>query len=229
MAEDVRRGIPRVVSWLVYQLTWLVCMIVFSTYIRLRVSGVSCFPRSGGVMVLSNHQSYLDPPMLGVSMPRELRYTARKSLFRGLLGPLITTLGAIPLDRDGFSIGGIRAVLSAIGQRDALVYFPEGTRTTDGEIAPFKRGAGLVVRRSKVPIVICGIAGAYECWPRNSPIPLPGTIWIHFQSWKREEAASLNEEDLLPSLESAIRAAHAQATRSRDRYLAGMTGDRPAR
>lgn len=205
----------------VYQLTWLTTMLTCLFFIRLRVSGVSSFPRRGAVIILSNHQTFLDPVMLGVTVPRQLKYAARSSLFVGIFARLIQSLGAIPLDREGVSLAGIKQILGSLGERNALVYFPEGTRTPDGNLQSFKKGAGLIIRRSKAEVVVAGIVGAYDAWPRQSPLPGRGTVWIHFRRWNRSEAASEGEEDLLRSLEETMRSVLAQSEAKRTAFLSG--------
>jgi 1-acyl-sn-glycerol-3-phosphate acyltransferase len=169
--------------------------------------------------LISNHQSFIDPLYLGLAIPRRAKFASRSTLIRGILGRYFRALGAIPLNREGVSLSGLKTVLAALGRRDALVYFPEGTRTPDGEIGTLKKGVGLIIRRAKSTVVLCGIAGAYEAWPRHSPVPLPGTIWMHFREWSMAESASNSEEDLMQSLSLALDGVTQEANRRREAYL----------
>ena len=208
-----------VFDWLVYRMTWLFASLAGIFYIRLRVSGVSCFPLDGPVLLVSNHQSFIDPLFLGLAMPRRAKFASRSTLIKGIVGRYFRALGAIPLNREGVSLSGLKTVLAALGRRDALVYFPEGTRTPDGEIGTLKKGVGLIIRRAKAQVVLCGIAGAYEAWPRHSPIPLPGTMWMHFRSWSIDEAASNSEDDLMQSLAVCLEEVKEEAYRRREAFL----------
>jgi 1-acyl-sn-glycerol-3-phosphate acyltransferase len=209
----------RFLPWLLYQITWQISMFLGLFYVRLRVSGVHSFPARGAVLLLSNHQSFLDPPFLGVSIPRQARYAARSTLFRGFFANYITYMGAIALDREGASAKGLRESLKALGARQALIYFPEGTRTPDGKIGTLQRGTGLLIRRSGASVVLAGIAGAYEAWPRRSPVPMPGVIWIHYAAWSPSEAASSSEEDMLASLTEKLQGVFEAACQKREVFM----------
>jgi 1-acyl-sn-glycerol-3-phosphate acyltransferase len=211
--------LDRLIPWLVYQATWQISMFVGLFFVRLRVSGVSCFPVRGSVLLLSNHQSFLDPPLLGVSIPRQARYAARSTLFKGFFAKIITYLGAIALDREGSSGKGLRESLRALGSREALIYFPEGTRTEDGKIGSLQRGTGLLIRRSGSTVVLAGIAGAFEAWPRGYTFPRRGVVWIHYESWNIQQADSKADEDILRSISERMKAIFDEATRRREAYI----------
>jgi 1-acyl-sn-glycerol-3-phosphate acyltransferase len=129
-------------------------------------------------VLLANHESHLDPVLVGVASRRPLSFLARKSLFQGPFGLLIRSLDAIPLDRDGMGIAGLREVIRRLKQGEATLVFPEGTRTHDGEIGPFQPGFGILVRRSGATIVPVGVDGAYEAWPRHRRLPRPVRIAV---------------------------------------------------
>lgn len=209
-------------DWAVYRTTFVFGSILGLFYIRLRLSGVHCFPLKGPVLLVSNHQSFIDPLFLGLAMPRRAKYAARSTLIRGVFGRYLLALGAIPINREAVSLSTFKTMIGALGKRDALVYFPEGTRTPDGNLLPLKKGVGLLVRRAKAPVVICGIAGAYESWPRRSPIPLPGTMWMHFQSWSLDELSTNSEEELMESIARRLKEATDEAYRRREIYMRQM-------
>jgi 1-acyl-sn-glycerol-3-phosphate acyltransferase len=214
-----RRSLLRgALDYAVYLLTWFVAMGVGLFYVRLRTSGVSTFPKEGSVIVLSNHQSFLDPLILGVTMPRRAKYATRSTLMLGLMGRLLRTLGAISLNRDGVSAGGLRESLAALDRREALVFFPEGTRSEDGDLAEIKRGTGLVVRRSKAAVMLCGIAGGYASWPRQAMIPRPGVIWLHYRPWNCENPRALSEDELIASVRGQLLQAMDEAEQRRQSF-----------
>jgi len=155
------------------------CFYSFTTFFSLRSTGGHNVPRSGPVLILSNHQSFLDPVLAGLPVPRYIRWVARQTLHKNrFVSALISSLRAIPIDHHGFSREGLQAVLDALEEGACVGMFPEGTRTPDGEMHPFKPGMSLIVKRTKAPIIPVGIAGAYAAWPRTSKLPLPSPIFM---------------------------------------------------
>src|SRR5665648_1065808 len=88
---------------------------------RLRYSGQENIPATGGVLVVSNHQSHFDPPLVGIGCPRQMSYIARETLFRFPLGRLMKSVGAFPIDRDGIGLGGIKESLKRLKQGDMVL------------------------------------------------------------------------------------------------------------
>jgi 1-acyl-sn-glycerol-3-phosphate acyltransferase len=145
----------------------------------LRTRGRNNIPRSGPVLVLANHQSFLDPVLVGLATRRHLRPLARKTLYRSrALAWIIDNLRAIPIDLEGLGMEGLKAVIEALGKGSAVLVFPEGTRTPDGLLHPLEGGIHLVLRRQPVPIVPVGIAGAYEAWPARRRLPRPAPLFL---------------------------------------------------
>ncbi|HEY2415498.1 MAG TPA: lysophospholipid acyltransferase family protein [Pirellulaceae bacterium] len=163
-----------------YTLIWCHCWVFARVWFRLRTVGRSHVPATGPVMVVSNHQSHLDPVLLGVSCPRQLRAMARKSLFFWPLGWLIRSLGAVPVDRGGRGISGIKAILKMLSDQDAVIVFAEGTRTHDGQLQAFQSGFAALARRSGATIVPTAISGAYEAMPRGRIWPSPRPVAVAY-------------------------------------------------
>ena len=138
-------------------------------------------PETGPVLVVSNHQSHFDPPLIGTGCWRRMNYLARQTLFRfAPLGWLIRSLDAIPIDRDGLGLGGIKESLRRLKRGEMVLIFPEGTRSRDGEVAPFRPGFTVLAARSKAWILPVAIVGAFEAWPRSRRLPRGGTIHVHY-------------------------------------------------
>ncbi|MFI4898878.1 MAG: lysophospholipid acyltransferase family protein [Phycisphaerales bacterium JB059] len=162
------------IQLLFYEFMRLVCTVLLMVCWRFRVYGRGRVPGSGALLVVANHQSYLDSPAIGVGVgPRHTDSVAREGLFRvKLLAPLIRRLYAFPVREDG---GGdtraIKETLSRLERGRAVIIFPEGSRTFDGEVAPFKRGAAVIVKRSRCPVLPVAIEGAYDAWPRGRRLP----------------------------------------------------------
>jgi len=144
-----------------------------------RCQGQRNLPRSGGALLVSSHQSYLDPILLGLPTLRLLNYLARDSLFRfPPLRWLIQSLNAIPIDREGVGMAGLKETLRRLRRGEIVVIFPEGTRTADGQLQPLKPGFASLARRGGVPLIPAAIVGAYECWPRTMRVPHAGRIRV---------------------------------------------------
>jgi 1-acyl-sn-glycerol-3-phosphate acyltransferase len=136
---------------------------------RFRSFGSRNMPPEGPVLVCSNHQSHLDPVLVGMVFGRRLNFIARKSLFKfALLRWLIQFLDAIPINRDGMGLEGIKESIRRLRRGEVVLIFPEGTRTTDGELAQLKPGFCALTRRTKAALLPVAIDGAYQAWPRNA-------------------------------------------------------------
>lgn len=179
----------------------------------LRVAGRENWPPVGGGLVCANHQSYFDPPLIGLTCDRRMNYLARDSLFRVPgLAQLIWFLDAIPIDREGGGLAGLKETLRRLKSQELVLIFPEGTRTYDGEVAPLKPGFIAVARRSRVPLVPVAIDGAYQSWPRTAKFPRPTRLAVVIgPPILPDEVAELSDEDLLAELEQRILTCHAQA------------------
>ena len=137
-----------------------------------RSRGFSHMPKTGPVLILANHESYLDPLAVGLAVRRRIWYLARKPLFKPpLLGPYLTSVGCVPVDQHGVAKEGIRTCIDLLQAGKPLLVFPEGRRTADGEMKEFKAGIALILKRVPVPIVPVGIAGAYESYPVQATVP----------------------------------------------------------
>jgi 1-acyl-sn-glycerol-3-phosphate acyltransferase len=209
-------------SWpkrLWYRYLHLVCRVLGVAACRIRVEGADRVPPTGGGLLLSNHQSHLDPVLVGLACPRRLNYLARDSLFR--FAPfrwLIQSLDAIPIDREGTGLAGLKETLRRLKHEELVLLFPEGTRTADGRISPLRPGFCAIARRGRAPLVPVGIDGAFAAFPRTAPLPRPARIAVVFgEALSAARAAELSDEELVAEVERRLHAAHARARRLRRR------------
>ncbi|MDD5326851.1 MAG: (d)CMP kinase [Phycisphaerae bacterium] len=151
------------------------CKIFCLTFFKLHPEGRENVPYHGPLVLICNHQSFLDPVLCGIFVKRPLHFLARSTLFRGLLGRLITSVNTIPVRRDEADLTAMRVVISKLKQGHGVCLFPEGTRTRDGKITAFKPGFGLLCRRGGADIVPVIIDGAFEAWPRHKKLFSPGS------------------------------------------------------
>jgi len=138
--------------------------------------GLSHIPRNGGVIIISNHSSYLDHYLIGLSIMcrygRRVRFLAKKEHFEAPLERWIHEwLGAFPIDRSKVSKQSLNSVVSLLNNNEIVLIYPEGTRSSDGKLQTFKPGVLFTHFQSNCPIVPAGINGAYEMLPRGKLIP----------------------------------------------------------
>ena len=202
----------------VYSLLRTFARLIAVTFYRLRCEGREHWPATGGGLVCSNHQSMLDPPLVGMTCPRQMNYLARDTLFKvPILKHVIAFLDAIPIDREGSGLSGLKETMKRLRAGELVLIFPEGTRTYDGELLPLKPGFCSVARRSRVPLIPVGMDGAYQAWPRSSPLPLPGKLAVVIgRPITLEEVEGMTDEALVTELESRMRACHLEARRLRE-------------
>lgn len=140
------------------------------------VRGRERIPRSGGLVVASNHISFWDPPLIGAAVPRELHFLAREELFRtAMLGALIRSVNAIPIRRGVADLSGLSRAMDRLRDGAALLMFPEGSRMRDGELHPARPGVGMMAVHADVPILPCYISGSdrqRQWWYRGTRVRL---------------------------------------------------------
>jgi 1-acyl-sn-glycerol-3-phosphate acyltransferase len=154
-------------------------MTVFTLGFSLRTAGRGNVPRTGPALLVANHQSFLDPILVGLVSRRHLCYLARKSLFRRrFFRFLIESLNAVPIDQEGIGKEGIRTILEQLRKGRAVVVFPEGERTRTGEMALPRPGIHLLIKRTQAPIIPVGIAGAFHAMPRWRHYPVPAPLFL---------------------------------------------------
>jgi 1-acyl-sn-glycerol-3-phosphate acyltransferase len=198
------------ISWqkrLFYHCVYLLAKPFFMIFYGVRFYGQNNLPESGSVVLISNHQSHYDPPLLGVGLYRRLNFLARKTLFR--FRPFawtINMLDAIPLDIDGIGFAGIKESIKRLKNGEVILIFPEGARTWDGTIAPFLQGSLVLAQRTKSAILPAAICGCYEAFPRTKKYP---AFWGRFRvvygkPIPYEEIKDLSEEELRRLCETKV-------------------------
>jgi 1-acyl-sn-glycerol-3-phosphate acyltransferase len=155
-------------SWLWKTLQGL-CRILTTVLFDLKTYGRENIPKRGGALLLSNHQSYLDPILLGVKLDRPVSYMAKSELFEAgpILPWLIRSLHAFPVKRGSGDVGAIKEAIARLHEGYILNMYPEGTRTEDGEIRKILPGVALVVKRAGVPVIPVVIDGSFNAWSKK--------------------------------------------------------------
>ena len=172
---------------LVYQTAYYLTRALAHCCFDYRVINREAIPPSGGLILAMNHQSFLDPPLAGIACDREVYFLARKSLLEiPVLGGLLLDLNVIPYDQEGGDMSALKSVIRVVKGGDAVVVFPEGTRSRDGRLLPAQSGLGLVVAKTLAPVVPMRIFGAHEAFPRDNskirmePVTLVVGEALHF-------------------------------------------------
>lgn len=136
-----------------------------------RFEGGRNIPQAGPALLIANHESFLDPIAIGLTTTRQLHFLARKTLFRGVFGSYLRRVNCVPVDQEGVAKEGLKTIIGLLEQGKAVLVFPEGERTTNGNMNELKPGVQLIIRRTRTPIIPVGIAGAYHAYPRTRKFP----------------------------------------------------------
>lgn len=148
-----------------YNLAKLLARMIFS----MRVIHPKRMVESGPLLIAVNHSSFFDPPLAGICSRRGVYYLARKTLLKWpFFGPLFPAMNVIPVERDGNDMSALREVIKKVKEGNAVLLFPEGTRSLDGDLQPARAGIGLVIAKTGAPVLPMRIFGAYEAFPKNA-------------------------------------------------------------
>lgn len=164
-----------------YRICRYTAQVLFIALFRGRVFGARHVPLHGGVLLVSNHQSFLDPILATLAIPRECNYMARDTLFHHpVLRRVIEFLNAFPVKRDTADVRAVRETLRRLKRGQVVLTFPEATRTCDGSVGPMRAGVVLLARKARVPIIPLLILGAFESWPRGAKLPRPHPVLVAY-------------------------------------------------
>jgi 1-acyl-sn-glycerol-3-phosphate acyltransferase len=161
--------------WLLYPTARLaIRMLVHALVPRLRVTGRHHLPHRGGVILTPNHISHFDSALMGNVVRRPLRYMAMQEMFEiPVVGPIVRFYGAFPIERDSADRTALRYAEQLLQQGQALVVYPEGRLSPDGELGPLLPGAILLALHARVPIIPVGISGSDRVMPYGPTCPRP--------------------------------------------------------
>lgn len=161
--------------WLGYHLSRLLAQLFFGFRILYRERVI----QTGPVILAVNHQSFLDPPLAGNACDRAIFFLAKKSLMNmPILGWLLPKLNVIPVNLEGGDRSALKALIRILAAGECALVFPEGTRTPDGTLQPGQPGVGLLIAKTRAPVVPMRIFGAHEVWPIHGKLRWSGKITI---------------------------------------------------
>lgn len=163
---------------LLYRTGYLLCNLIGKLVFDFKVYGRENFIEEGAAILASNHQSYLDPPCVGMACRNEIYYLARNTLYqRPLIGPLLKRLNTVPVDRDRGDVSSIKTIIRLVRAGNRVIIFPEGTRSSDGKLQPARAGLGMIIAKTLAPVVPVRVFGSFEALPRGGGLK-PGPISV---------------------------------------------------
>lgn len=152
----------------IYWLGWMSFGAAYRTLFGLRIEGRENLITEGPVLVAANHQSFLDPPLVGNLYHEEMFFLARKTLFVGLGKWLYKQWNAIPVDQDRPDMASLKTMVKLLHQGEKVLVFPEGERSESGALGTAQPGIGLIVAKAGVKVQPVRIRGAIDALPRGS-------------------------------------------------------------
>lgn len=163
-----------------YRFCQFVLWCFFTAWDRFETVGKDNLPAARGFILAANHVSYLDPPVFGAGIYRPISFLAKEELFRiPVFGTVITLLGAVPV-AGGSDFRTMRAIIRKLKHGAAVLIFPEGTRSSSGEMSgDIKSGVAFLAHAAGVPIVPCFVEGTDRVLPRGRRFPRPHKIRLH--------------------------------------------------
>ena len=147
---------------------------------RIEVFGSSKIPEKGPVIIASNHASVLDPILVATHVPRQLTFIAKEELFRQPLKWYLETVGAEPIRRGSADRAPLRAGLRALARSEAIILFPEGTRSRTGALLPGKAGVGKLAMASHATVVPAWVGGSFAAMPPGARMFRPAKVRVAF-------------------------------------------------
>ena len=172
----------------------VIAQILTRLLFNLKVVGQENIPKRGGALIVSNHQSNLDPIVLAADLHRPLNFVAKAELFKYLLGAwAMRRLNAFPLRQGHGDVGALKETIHRLQEGHLLNIFPEGARSTDGAIHPLQKGVALIIRRANVPVIPAIIVGTYDAWPmhrwiwRMAPVRVKFGPPLHLDGLRTDE------------------------------------------
>jgi 1-acyl-sn-glycerol-3-phosphate acyltransferase len=163
-----------------YWCGYTLCKTIAKVGFRYQAFGQENIIEDGPAIMAANHQSYLDPPLVGITCRSELYFLARKTLFKNkLFGSILSRVNALPVDLSGADLTAVRTIINLLKQGHRTVIFPEGTRSLTGQIQHARPGIGMIIAKTLAPVVPMRIFGSFQAWPKAGTIqPCPITVVV---------------------------------------------------
>ncbi|MDO9555817.1 MAG: lysophospholipid acyltransferase family protein, partial [Atribacterota bacterium] len=155
-------SIVRIISWILLKIFW-----------QMKVEGFENIPKKGAVIIASNHVSYLDPAVLVASLNRKIYFITKKEVFKNtFISFILKNMNAFSVDRENVDILAFKKAINILREEKVLGIFPEGTRSSNGELQELKLGTIKIAMKTGVPILPAGIIGTHKIYPRSIKFPI---------------------------------------------------------
>jgi 1-acyl-sn-glycerol-3-phosphate acyltransferase len=193
-------------NWTSYHLLkWSLVSPVLHTYFRLKIYGAEKVPPSGGLVAVSNHASYSDPPILSNCVGRPVAFMAKEELFKiPVFNQAIRLYGAYPVKRSTGDRAALRSAIAAVESGWIAAIFLQGTRSADAKITDPKLGAAWIAAKAQVPLLPVSLWGTEKILPKGSSLPKPVPLTVRFGDIIAPPA-STKKADLQPVTEQCAR------------------------
>jgi 1-acyl-sn-glycerol-3-phosphate acyltransferase len=164
-----------------YTISRFILYLFFKIFFRIKVFGRENFPKKGPLIVAPNHVSFLDPIAVGIGAPRKLIYLARDTLFRFKpFAYILRRVNTFPLKREAGDLAAFKLALGKLSEGRAVLVFPEGTRSKDGNFQEAKLGIGFLQKATDAGILPCYVKGSVDAMPRHSLVPKFKPVSVYF-------------------------------------------------
>ena len=188
-----------------YWMGYTLCNLVGKVAFDFEVYGRENLIEEGGAILASNHQSYLDPPCIGMACRNDIYYLARNTLYqRPLIGPLLKRLNTVPVDRDRGDVSSIKTIIRLLRSGHRVIIFPEGTRSSDGKLQPARAGLGMIIAKTLAPVVPVRVFGSFEALPRVGGIKLRPVSVVVGKPMRFSEDALKGDRDVYQKLSNQV-------------------------
>lgn len=156
-----------------YALVRAICWLLLKIFWRMEIIGIENLPQTGGLIIASNHVSYLDPAVLAASLNRKIYFITKKEVFKNtFVSFILKNLNAFSVDRENVDIIAFKRAINILREEKVLGIFPEGARSSNGELQELKLGAIKIAMKTGVPILPVGIIGTHKIYPRGIKFPI---------------------------------------------------------
>ena len=209
-----------------YRIVKLAAQFLTALLFGLRAYGQHRIPARGGVLLAANHQSYLDPIIVGVSASRPLSYMARDTLFKHRhFRRLISNLNTFPVQRERLDRAAMAVAVGRLKAGQALLVFPESRRSEDGSLGRLRAGAAMLAAKAGVPLLPVAVAGTFSAWPRHRKLPRCRHVAVSYGTLVHVEGRDRKAyEAAMRSVEAQIRVMSARLAQRKGLGLMGKWG-----
>jgi 1-acyl-sn-glycerol-3-phosphate acyltransferase len=188
-----------------YRIGYTLCNLVGKVAFDFKVYGRENLIEDGAAILASNHQSYLDPPCIGMACRNDIYYLARNTLYqRPLIGPLLKRLNTVPVDRDRGDVSSIKTIIRLLRSGHRVIIFPEGTRSLDGQLQPARAGLGMIIAKTLAPVVPVRVFGSFEALPRVGGLKLRPVSVVVGKPMRFSEDALKGDRDVYQKLSNQV-------------------------